>query len=230
MAETRDTALPPVLYEDDDILVIDKPAGLIVQDSHTHNEDALEQMLPDEPQLLRRGVVHRLDKETSGVMVIAKSPAAQASLQAQFKERQTEKTYIALVWGKAKDERAIIDAPILRHPKLGFKYVVAAGGREAKTEIRRQRILLLHGEPVSLLEVRPHTGRTHQIRVHLAAMRLPIVGDKVYGRRKDKTEIRQFLHAATLSFIHPTTGDAVSFAAPLPADLQSFLDKLPVAE
>lgn len=225
--------LPPVVFEDDQILVINKPAGLIVQDSHTHNQATLEQAIAatapdnsDDEGLERGGIVHRLDKETSGLMVIAKTPTAQTNLQQQFKDRQVHKRYLAMVWGRPKDDHAIINAPINRHPVTGYKYVVMAGGREAVTEFWLDQEYRYHDEVMSLLKVFPQTGRTHQIRVHLTALRLPIVGDTIYGRRKDKTGIRQFLHAAELEFQHPTTGEQMRFEASLPEDLQTFLDKL----
>ena len=132
-----------------------------------------------------------------------------------------------MVWGRFADAHAIVDAPILRHPSLGYKYVVAnQGGREAKTEIWRQQVYMYQDEPVSLLKLKLHTGRTHQARVHLFALGYPMVGDRVYGRRKDKTEMRQFLHAAQLGFTHPTSGQKMQFDAPLPVELQEFINKI----
>jgi 23S rRNA pseudouridine1911/1915/1917 synthase len=217
--------LPPILYQDDDLLVINKPAGLIVEDSHTHSQATLQHAL-DNDTVDRGGLVHRLDKDTSGVMLVAKTPQAQAALQQQFKARQVHKTYTALVWGKPKDSHFKIDAPIERHPVHGYKFVVAEGGRPAQTEVWLEGEYRLNKEPVSLLRIEPHTGRTHQIRVHLAAMRLPIVGDKVYGRRKDHTPMRQFLHASNIKFTHPTSGRPLQFDAPLSDDLRQFLDGL----
>lgn len=227
MTKPEALQFPPILYQDEDILVIDKPAGLIVQKSHTHTDPTLDEMLPEAPGLERQGIVHRLDRDTSGVMVIAKTASAQAELQRQFANRLVEKEYIALVWGRFADAHAIVDAPILRHPSLGYKYVVAnQGGREAKTEIWRQQVYMYQDEPVSLLKLKLHTGRTHQARVHLFALGYPMVGDRVYGRRKDKTEMRQFLHAAQLGFTHPTSGQKMQFDAPLPVELQEFINKI----
>jgi 23S rRNA pseudouridine1911/1915/1917 synthase len=223
---TEKPTLPPILFQDDQLLVINKPAGLIIQDSHTHTQQTLEQALPDDPTLERQGIVHRLDKDTSGVMVVARTPEAQSNLQQQFKNRQVSKEYTALVWGKSPDDHAIIDAPIARHPVYGYKYVVTEGGREAKTELWRQQEYRYQNQPVTLLRIKPHTGRTHQIRVHLAALKLPIVGDKIYGRRKDSAPIRQFLHAGYLQIIHPATGKTLEFRADLPADLTEFLATL----
>ena len=227
MTKPEAPQFPPILYQDEDILVINKPAGLIVQKSHTHTESTLDEMLPQIPGLERQGIVHRLDRDTSGVMVIAKTPAAQIELQQQFANRLVDKEYIALVWGRFADAHAIVDAPILRHPSLGYKYVVAnQGGREAKTEIWRQQVYIYQGEPVSLLRLKLHTGRTHQARVHLFALGYPMVGDRVYGRRKDKTDMRQFLHAAQLSFTHPASGQKMQFNAPLPVELQDFINQI----
>src|SRR5690606_9715258 len=208
------------------ILVIDKPADLIVQKSHTHTQQTLEQMLPENDQLERKGIVHRLDRFTSGLMVIALTSESQQALQKLFSERKVDKEYTALVWGKFKDHHAEVDAPIARHPNYGFKYVVMEEGRPAKTEIWKVGEYIYDGQVLCLLLLKLHTGRTHQARVHLHALGYPIVGDKVYGRRKDKTEIRQFLHASKLSFNHPVTGKALSFSSPIPAELQDFLDSL----
>ena len=230
MENKRPKNFPSILFEDNWLLVIDKPAGLIVQKSHTHNEQTLEAMLPEAEELERKGIVHRLDRDTSGVMVIAKTVDAQTSLQRQFAERQTHKEYVALVWDEVLDEHAIIDAPIMRHPSLGYKYVVAEGGRESKTEFWREAVYEISGQKLSLLRIKLHTGRTHQARVHLFALGHPLVGDKVYGRRKDKTGIRHFLHALRLTFKHPGTNEAVDFEAPLAADLQQFLETLTLVE
>jgi 23S rRNA pseudouridine1911/1915/1917 synthase len=215
-----------VLFEDQHLLIINKPAGLIVEDSHTHSQTTLEQLLPQQPGLDRNGIVHRLDRDTSGVMVVAKTLSAQANLQNQFKERLVTKEYTALVWGRSRDDHAIINAPIARHPVKGFKFVTMAGGRESQTEFWRQQEFIYRQQPVTLLKVKPHSGRTHQIRVHLAAMNLPIVGDKVYGRRKDPSPIRHFLHAQSIQLHHPETGEQLQFTAPLADDLVAFLQQL----
>jgi 23S rRNA pseudouridine1911/1915/1917 synthase len=222
--------LPPQLFKDDQLLVINKPAGLIVEDAHTHSQATLEHALPQDDDLDRNGLVHRLDKDTSGVMLVAQTPEAQANLQQQFKDRTVTKQYTALVWGKPKDKHFIIDAPIARHPMLGYKYVAMEGGRLAKTEVWLEKVYIYQDQPVSLLRIQPYTGRTHQIRVHLAAMRLPIIGDKIYGRRKDNSTIRQFLHATSIKLTHPTTGQELHFEAPLADDLADFLSQLTPAE
>ncbi len=227
MSNPEKIDFPPILYQDDEILVIHKPAGLIVQKSHTHTEPTLDELLPEVPGLERQGIVHRLDRDTSGVMVVAKTAVAQKELQRQFAHRLTEKEYMALVWGRFIDAHALVDAPILRHPSLGYKFVVANhGGREAKTEMWREQVYTYHDEPVSRLRLKLYTGRTHQARVHLFAMGYPLVGDRVYGRRKDTTGMRQFLHAARLGFFHPTSQQKMEFNAPLPSELQLFIDQL----
>lgn len=220
----------PVLYEDEAILVIDKPAGLIIEKSHTHSEVTLQDMLPEAEDLDRGGLVHRLDRDTSGVMVVAKTGEAQAALQEQFKGRLTDKEYTALVWGRLPEEHLIIDAPIGRHPKLGYKYVVMEGGREAKSEVWAEGEYVLESDVATLVRVKIYTGRTHQIRVHMMALGNALVGDSVYGRRKDKTKVRQFLHAAKLSFDHPVTGERMTFEAPLAKELEGFLGGLKVVE
>ncbi len=218
--------LPPVLYEDDAIMVLNKPAGLVVEKSHTHSQVTLQDLLPFADEVDRAGLVHRLDRDTSGVMVVAKTNDSQAALQKQFLERTTDKEYMALVWGKLADDHAVINAPIARHPKIGYKYVVMDGGRDAKTEFWRLGEYKLADDVASLIKVDLHTGRTHQIRVHMMAMGHALVGDTVYGRRKDKSAIRQFLHASKLSLQHPATGKTMTFEAPLADDLQRFLDGL----
>lgn len=217
---------PPIIYQDESILVIDKPADLIVQKSHTHTQQTLEQLLPQNDQLERQGIVHRLDRYTSGLMVIARTSQAQQSLKKQFSDREVDKEYTALVWGEVKDDHAIVDAPIARHPSYGYKYVVMEEGRPSKTELWKLKVFDLQDTRASLLKLKLHTGRTHQARVHLHALGHPLVGDSVYGRRKDATGIRHFLHASHLSFQHPETGEKLAFNSPLPPDLQQFLDTL----
>lgn len=226
MPKNNPLEFPPIIYQDESILVIDKPAGMIVQKSHTHNQPTLEQALPGRDDLERKGIVHRLDRDTSGLMVIAQTPAAQQSLYQQFQKRQVQKEYQALVWGEFKDHHAIIEAPIARHPHYGYKYVVMEGGREAKTEAWKTQVFSYHDDKMTLLKLRLHTGRTHQIRVHLHALGYPMVGDKIYGRRKDSFDTRQFLHANHLSFTHPDTRQLVEFDTPLPGELQAFIDQL----
>jgi len=174
----------------------------------------------------RQGVVHRLDAGTTGVMVVAKSEHAYSVLKRAFKERTVDKRYAALVQGHPDPSRGTIDAPLDRHPSADYKFAVVAGGRPSVTHYETVEAF----RAASLLDVHLETGRTHQIRVHMAAIRHPCVGDLTYGadpvlaRRLGLT--RQWLHARELSFEHPATGDWVSFVSPYPADLQHALDVL----
>ncbi len=218
-----------IIYQDADIVVVDKPAGLTVHPAPGHPGGTLVNALlaacPDLQGIrgtLRPGIVHRLDKDTSGLLVVAKNDRAMKALQSQLKERQVHKTYLALVRGVPKTREGEIEAPIGRHPKNRKKMAVVEGGREAVTRYR-VRDELPGG--YSLLEVEPVTGRTHQIRVHLAAIGHAIVGDAVYGRAS-KLLGRQFLHAHRLGFRMPGSGREIEFESPLPEDLRSVLEAL----
>jgi len=219
-----------VIYQDRDLMVVDKPAGLTVHPAPGHPRgtlvNALLAMAPDLKGIagtLRPGIVHRLDKDTSGLMVVAKNDRAMRALQRQMKERTVRKTYLALVQGVPKPPQGVIEAPIGRHPKNRKKMAVVPGGREAVTRYRvREEIA---GGKYALLEVEPVTGRTHQIRVHMAAIGHPIAGDAVYGKRSDVLG-RQFLHAWKLAFCMPLGGREIEFESPLPADLRQALERL----
>jgi 23S rRNA pseudouridine1911/1915/1917 synthase len=228
----------PILYEDADLVVVDKPAGMVVHPAAGHSSGTLvNALLHHVDDLsgvggeLRPGIVHRLDKGTSGVMVVAKHDAAHEALAAQFEERKVEKEYVALVWGVVQAGRRI-DLPIGRDPKDRQK--MSARSRRARSAVTRiTRAEHLRG--VTLCQVAIHTGRTHQIRVHLSAIGHPVVGDATYGGVKARVAQdlrpllrldRPFLHAARLAFTHPTDGRAMSFEAPLPEDLQGVLDEL----
>ncbi len=220
-----------ILYSDDHLAIIDKPPGLVVHPGagkrqHTlintllyHFPD-LKEVGPEE----RPGIVHRLDKETSGLMVVARRLKAYELLQKQFRKREVEKIYLGLVWGRMPEKEGKISWPIGRHVKHGERISVKTKKpREAKTYYSVQK----EYEDFSFLEIKPLTGRTHQIRVHMAASGHPLVGDTRYGRRKSKPGIqRLFLHASRLSFIHPDTQEKVEFSSPLPPELKIFLDKL----
>ena len=214
-----------ILYEDDDLLVLDKPAGLAVHPAPGHpGHTLLNAVLSHFPHLaelsdsLRPGVVHRLDKDTSGVMLVAKNKAAQADLINQFKSRSITKAYLALVKGRLTPERGLIEAAIGRDPRHRKRMAVVTGGREARTEYQVIKYL---GD-CTLLEVVPETGRTHQIRVHLAAIGYPVVGDAVYGVKSTHLS-RQFLHASRLGFKLPSTGEYVEFKSELTPDLKQAL-------
>ena len=217
-----------IVYEDDDLMVIDKPPGLTVHPTPGHSGGTLVNALlyhyPDLPfndDEQRPGIVHRLDRDTSGLMLVAKNEAALKDLAGQFKKHSVNKTYLALVKGHLSPQSGIIEAPIGRHRERRQKMAVVSGGKEATTEYKVERYYKEH----TLLEVMPQTGRTHQIRVHLAAIGFPVVGDGVYGTRSPHFK-RQFLHAHRLSFRLPSSGEQISCTSPLSADLESGLRKL----
>jgi 23S rRNA pseudouridine1911/1915/1917 synthase len=217
-----------VVYEDNDLLVIDKPAGLVVHPAAGHRSGTLVNAIlarcPDLGSIngtIRPGIVHRLDKDTSGLMMVAKNEAAQRSLSRQIKQRSIKKGYLALVLGHLTPEHGAIDAPIGRHPKDRKRMAVVSEGREARTAYRVVKYLDSH----TLVEAMPETGRTHQIRVHFAAIGHPIFGDHVYGKRSPLLG-RQFLHAHQLGFKLPSSGKFVEFRAELPQELQEVLKQL----
>ncbi len=221
-----------VVYEDEDVLVIDKPAGLVVHPAPGHPTDTLANALRARyPDLeiggaLRPGIVHRLDKDTSGLLVVAKHDRALASLVDQMKRRAVRKEYVALVHGNLPRDAGVIDAPLGRHPHERKRMAVVPGGREARTHFR---VLERFGQ-YTLVEARLETGRTHQIRVHFAALGHPLAGDPVYGASREALPLRrQFLHACRLGFALPGSGREVLFESPLPADLRAALDRLRVA-
>ncbi len=230
-----------VLYQDADLIFVNKPPGMAVHPSagHPHSTlvDALVARFPDLATVVeldgtwRAGIVHRLDKDTSGVMVVARNGFARAALSAQFKQRSVEKTYLALALGHPGRERMTIDQPIGRHQTERKRMSVRSrSGREAVSEVRViQRSHLDVGDgariAVSLLAVRPRTGRTHQIRVHLSAAGHPCLGDPLYGRQ-DRAQLpirRQALHALYLAVSHPRTGNRIGVVAPIAADLEPIL-------
>lgn len=214
-----------IIYEDDDLLVVDKPAGLTVHPAPGHpNHTLINAILSHFPQLadigdsLRPGVVHRLDKDTSGVMLVAKNSVAQANLAEQFKTHTVVKAYLVLVKGHLTPENGIIEAAIGRDPRNRKRMAVVTRGREARTEYQVVKYI----GNCTLLEVRPETGRTHQIRVHLSAIGYPVVADPVYGVKSAHLS-RQFLHASRLGFKLPSSGEYVEFTADLPPDLAQAL-------
>ncbi|HEY5621620.1 MAG TPA: RluA family pseudouridine synthase [Pontiella sp.] len=219
-----------VLFEDEAVVVINKPPGLVVHPAAGNETGTLVNALlfhdPVFAQLDRAGLVHRLDKDTSGVMVAAKTRLAMESLQGQFKDRHTEKEYLALVWG-IPPQSGRIETRIGRHPVNRKKQaVLKQGGREAVSEYRIEEGF----RECSLVRVKIETGRTHQIRVHMAHLGHPIVGDRLYGRaRKHRLPLqpeRQMLHAVRLSFNHPESGKRLSFEAPLADDMNRLLECL----
>ena len=218
-----------VVYEDESLAVIDKPAGLVVHPApgHPHGTvaDALRQR-GDTWSLIggeeRAGIVHRLDRWTSGLMVVAKTEAAHRALAAQLADRTLGRTYWALVWGGFKEDTGRVDAPIGRDPRDRKRMAVVDRGRSAITDFA----VVERCPQSAVLDVSLRTGRTHQIRVHLAYIGRPIVGDPAYGRRHDTAAIgRPALHARQLRFRHPQSGEAMAFEAPLPDDLVSLRDR-----
>jgi 23S rRNA pseudouridine1911/1915/1917 synthase len=226
-AEPQPQEIPlDILYEDDHLIIVNKPAGMAVHPGPGHDGDTLVNALlarfPNLPGIngvQRPGIVHRLDKDTSGVMAVAKTELAQRSLSDQLKERRTKKTYLALVEGRVEPAEAMIDAPLGRDPYNRLRQMVREhGGREAQTTYK----VIEYLDGVTYLEASPITGRTHQIRVHFASTGHPIVGDTVYGRPSDRVP-RQFLHAWKLRLEHPVSGESLEVSAPLAAELQASL-------
>jgi 23S rRNA pseudouridine1911/1915/1917 synthase len=216
-----------VRYEDEHLLVVDKPAGMVTHPSAGHGDGTLVHGLlghaiagGDDP--VRPGIVHRLDRDTSGLLVVARSPRAHRRLQRLIRDREVDRRYLALVHGAAPPALTI-DRPVGRDRRHRTRMsVTAAEGRASVTHLRRLEEL----GRFSLLEARLETGRTHQIRVHLESVGHPVVGDRVYGRREETLGLeRQFLHAARLAFPHPETGEPIDIESPLPADLAAALDR-----
>lgn len=236
--------IPAVIFEDEELIVINKPSGLTVNRSDTtKNETTLQDFVskkvnfeslgPEDSDFVKRsGIVHRLDKETSGVILVAKNEETFSFLQGQFKERKVEKEYIALVHGIVSPKNGVIKVPVGRLPWNRTRFGVIAGGREAETfyEVISGFRLPILSEGVSLLRLHPKTGRTHQIRVHLKYFGHPVFGDSLYAgrkvsRRDRKVLDRLFLHAQSISFVHPKTKKTVSFTTKLPSDLLMIIPK-----
>lgn len=223
-----------IVYEDPDLLVVDKQAGMVVHPAPGHSSGTLvNALLARYPELAaaggdRPGIVHRLDRDTSGLIVVARNDRTRRALQRQFKERQVHKAYLALLEGHLQPAWGRIEAPIGRDPHHRQRMAVLPGGREALTEYHVLEQFAHSMGPAagdySLVEAEPLTGRTHQIRVHFASIGHPVVGDAVYGRRRSRLAVpRQFLHARRLAFRHPRTGQRQEFEAPLPGDLSPIL-------
>jgi 23S rRNA pseudouridine1911/1915/1917 synthase len=222
-----------VVYEDDDIVVIDKPAGLVVHPGAGRTTGTLVHgLVARYPEIAsvgeptRPGIVHRLDGGTSGLMVVARTERARATLVEMLSTREVSRQYRALVWGAVDGDEGLIDAPIGRSDRERTKMAITADGREART-----RFIVVERftspAPVTMLECHLETGRTHQIRVHLASIKHPVVGDTRYGRARPAIAIdRPFLHAERLAFDHPISGESMSFGSALPADLAATLATL----
>lgn len=229
---------PKLIYEDDSFFVVDKPSGWITNDAITTTtqptiQNWLRLNLKFEINNLkfRNGIVHRLDKETSGILLVAKTKEAFEELQRQFKEREVYKTYIALTHGKLDNSEGVINEPVGRLPWRKDRFGVLPDGRDAVTEYKKLSDYELDGNEYSLLELKPKTGRTHQIRIHLKHIGHPIVSDEFYAGRKTARHDRKwcsrlFLHAGGISFTHPITKVKISFESVLPDDLRESLANL----
>lgn len=220
--------MPDIIYEDDCLLAVNKPVGLVVNLSQTAVSGTLQDFLygylklkPSETEFYQRaGIVHRLDKSTSGILLVAKTFGCFEYLKEQFKNRKITKTYIALVDGVLEDELLEINAPIARNPQNRLKFAVVENGREALTRVERIKVV---EDSFTLVYAYPKTGRTHQIRVHLAALNFPVVGDCVYGSRtlQEKWQGRFFrlmLHALEIKFTHPETKKQMTLSVPAPEE------------
>jgi 23S rRNA pseudouridine1911/1915/1917 synthase len=214
-----------VVHLDDALAVVDKPAGLVVHPAPSHRGptlvDELGELLGGGADPERPGIVHRLDKGTSGLLVVARDDAAHAALQAQVREREVERVYLALAGGRLGSRTGTIDAPIGRASRQRTRMAVSgAASRQARTHFEVLELLPLE----SYLEARLETGRTHQIRAHFAAIGHPLTGDPTYGGAERYGLRRQFLHAHRLAFDHPRSGERLSFSSPLPDDLATALE------
>jgi 23S rRNA pseudouridine1911/1915/1917 synthase len=213
-----------VVHADDDLAVVDKPAGLVVHPAPSHRGstlvDELGELLGGGADPERPGIVHRLDKDTSGLLVVARSDEAHAALQAQVQRREVERVYLALARGRLGSRTGTIDAPIGRAARQRHRMAVSgAASREARTHFTVLELLSAE----TYLEVRLETGRTHQIRAHFAAIGHPLVGDPTYGGERKYGLERQFLHAHRLAFVHPVSGERLTFVSELPGDLAAAL-------
>ncbi|MBI3955750.1 RluA family pseudouridine synthase [Candidatus Gottesmanbacteria bacterium] len=229
----------PILYEDEILLVINKPPGIVVNRADTVSDRTVEDWVRDTYHITidRAGIVHRIDKETSGILLIAKTPEAFGELQRQFKAREVKKTYLALVHGNLVPAQGEIRAPVGRLPWNPERFGIVPGGKEAVTRykvVSRQSSVVRKSESGKLIadssfvELYPETGRTHQIRVHLKYINHPIIGDYLYAGRKVSRSDRVWaprvmLHAWKISFTHPGTGKTLAFEAPIPQDMNRII-------
>jgi 23S rRNA pseudouridine1911/1915/1917 synthase len=230
----------PILFEDTDILVVNKPPGVVVNRADTVKGETIQDWMEkkyitdrsaitEETRAFfdRGGVVHRLDKETSGVLILAKNPIAFFALQGQFKERGVQKTYLALVHGKPPQD-GDINAPVGRLPWNRERFGIVPGGKESQTHYHVLKTLTSHGGEISEVEVHPKTGRTHQIRVHFKYIGFPLVGDYLYAGRKTSRDDREWaprvmLHAWKIQFSHPFSKKQLDFESPIPDDMRSLI-------
>ncbi len=228
-----------IIFEDEKILVVNKPTGLIVNKSHTAPVNTLQQMLSnyidvsrfgDENSdfVNRNGIVHRLDKDTSGVLLVAKNPDTFSNLQAQFKNRKVKKEYIALVFDKINNDKIHIDAPIARDPKNRVRFTISQSGKESITKIKLLNTLQINDKWLSLVNVQPLTGRTHQIRIHMLAINHPVVGDFIYSGKgrlawaKEHGFDRLMLHAHKIGILYPNN-EYTWYETELPKQFHDFV-------
>ena len=231
--ETLPEEIPlDIIYEDNALIVVNKPRGLVVHPAPGHYQGTLVNALLNHCCLsslgapLRPGIVHRLDKDTSGLIIAAKTDAAYAQLVKQFKNRQVEKTYLALVQGHLTLQEGIIDVNIGRHPVNRKKMsVIQSTNLKSRTALTSYRVLKTF-KNASLVEVKIKTGRTHQIRVHFSYLGHPLVGDTTYGGKKGLFEFGQLLHAAKIKFFHPSSGEIIELTAPLPQAMEQVVKQL----
>jgi 23S rRNA pseudouridine955/2504/2580 synthase len=239
---TRDSALrrarpltPPILYEDDSFVAIDKPAGLAVHGGSGVAHGLIESLRAARPDARFLELVHRLDRDTSGVLLVAKRRSALTALHRMLRDGEIDKRYLVLVRGRWRDEKRTVRLPLHKYStREGERRVRVddASGRDAVTTFRRVKVWREHDPPLALLEAELLTGRTHQIRVHLSHLGFPLAGDEKYGDFAWNRDLarsglrRMFLHAERLTFSHPSTGEPVHLAAPLPAELSAFLETL----
>lgn len=217
-----------IVYEDDDVIVVNKPQGMVVHPAPGHPDHTLVNALLYHSPLstingtFRPGIVHRIDKDTSGLLMVAKNDLAHQSLAEQLRNKTNKREYLALVYGQIKEDEGTIDAPLGRNPQDRKKQAVVKDGRHAVTHFK----VMKRYDNFTLVKCILETGRTHQIRVHMKYIGHPLVGDPLYGPRKVIGKDGQFLHAALLGFKHPRTGEEMVFEAPLPENFQKMLDKL----
>lgn len=229
----------PVIYEDDSLLVINKPAGVVVNRADSVKDETIQDwaaerlhlqagLTPGDDFVSRAGIAHRIDRETTGILLIAKNPESFMELQRQFKEREVKKTYCAIVHGNLVPADGQVDAPIGRLPWNRQHFGVLPGGKDALTVYHTVRTFSVAGEEISLVELYPHTGRTHQIRVHMKYINHPLLGDYLYAGRKTSRDDRLWaervmLHAYKITFFHPVTKKPLELEAPMPDDMNRVL-------
>lgn len=247
-AQTVDVEIPPptpsevipesipltIKFEDDDLIILSKTAGMVVHPAHGHAGGTLVNALLAHATglsgiggVVRPGIVHRLDKDTSGLMIVAKNDNSHQALSGELKKRKIKRTYLTLVHGSFKEHEGIVDAPIGRSPK--FRQKMSVTGVASRDAVSHYTVLESFGDDYSLVEVKLETGRTHQIRVHMKHINHPVVGDPVYGSGRGKRDLgltRQFLHAYKLELSHPRTKEPLSFEDSIPPELQLILNKL----